>query len=305
MPCAPHKSALVLALALALPASVQAQTDKATHPTKALLWSLLPGGGHFYLGETGTGLGYALSTGAFLLAGAEVQRRNEALGREDEDNAPQIFGEKLWELSFFTAYRNAVAADGTDVRAEGLDDASISSLIAAPFRPAQLFDPWVLGAGLLGGALAAIDARDAERDLGDVSRVGILGHDYNRDDGTALYALSAVSISLGAGFGEEALFRGLLQTMLQERWGRTPGLWAASGVFGLAHIVGPDGKPNPGAVASATLAGAYLGWLYNRDGNRLARPIAAHFWYNFMLMGTSWALDPDDNPLGVEVQFEF
>jgi len=296
-----RRGALALAL-LALCGTAAAAPAKS--PGKALIWSLLPGGGHFYLGEVGTGIAYAASTAVFLGAGAEVQRRNDELGREDEYNAPSIVGEKIWELSFFTAYRDALAWDGTDIRALGYDDTPTADLILAPFSYRNFLDPWVLGAGVLGGVLAVASAEDNARGLGDVSRVGIWGRDYNRRDGTAAYGASALMVSLGAGVAEEALFRGLLQTMFQNDWGKTPGLWAAAGTFGAAHIVGPDGKPNIGAVLATTAGGAYFGWLYNREGNRLAKPIAAHFWYDFMLMAASWAADPENNALGVEVSFQ-
>lgn len=292
------------ACALALFAATAAAAEPAKSPNKALIWSLLPGGGHFYLGEVGTGLTYAISTAAFLGVGGEVQRRNDELGREDEYNAPSIVGEKIWELSFFTAYRSALAHDGTDLRTLGYDDTPTADLILAPFSYRNVLDPWVLGAGVLGGVLAAAGAEDNPRGLGDVDRVGIWGRDYNARDGTAAYGASALAVSLGAGVAEEALFRGLLQTMLQDHWGQAAGLWAASGTFGAAHIVGPDGEPNVGAVLVTTAAGAYLGWMYNREGNRLAKPIAAHFWYDFMLMAVSWATDPENNALGVEVSFE-
>ncbi len=38
---------------------------------------------------------------------------------------------------------------------------------------------------------------------------------------------------------------------------------------------------------------------------KLAKPIAAHFWYNFLAITTSFILDPEDNPLGAKVSFNF
>ena len=87
--------------------------------------------------------------------------------------------------------------------------------------------------------------------------------------------------------------------------GGAAGLWATAGTFGAAHIVAPDGSFNPGGVLFGTGAGAYLGWLYNREGNRLGEPIAAHFWYDFMLFAVGYIVDPDNNPMGVKVKFAF
>ncbi|HUR41663.1 MAG TPA: CPBP family intramembrane glutamic endopeptidase [Verrucomicrobiae bacterium] len=297
-------------LAAAVPAAAHDEAapepSAARQMTPAMLWSLLPGGGHFYLGDTGTGLTYATLTGAFLLTGAEVSRRNDELGREDEVNVAAIIGEKVWEYSIFTTFRESASRAGIDLRANGFDDTPTASLLAAPFHYDQFTRPEVFGAALLGIAGAAISAHDKDGGrLIDVERARMFGSDFDRDDATALYGLSALGVSMGAGMSEEALFRGVLQPILQDRWGRTPGLWAASGVFGAAHIVGVDGEPNVGGVLFASAAGAYFGWMYNRDGNRLAGPIAAHFWYDFMLFAASWAMDPDDSAFGFDVDFQF
>ena len=88
-------------------------------------------------------------------------------------------------------------------------------------------------------------------------------------------------------------------------WGERAGRWAAAGTFGAAHLIGLDGEVNPAAVAFTTAGGAYLGWLYDHDGQRLAAPVAAHFWYDFALLMTLWVRDPDNTPLGFDVQFSF
>ncbi len=270
------------------------------------MWSLLPGAGHIYLGDTGTGIGYATLTAAFLGGAYEVDRRNDRLGRDDEVNVPLLLGDKVWEYSIFTTFRSALAADGVDLRAARFDDTPTPVLLAAPFDPDQFLRPAVFGAALLGIAGAAWSAHDHRGGrLVDVERARMLGSTYERDQATALYGLSALGVSLGAAAAEEGLFRGVLQTVLQDRWGGTAGLWATAGTFGAAHIVGIDSELNVEGALFATGAGAYLGWLYNRDANRLAGPIAAHFWYDFMLLATTWALDPDDTPFGFDVEFSF
>lgn len=272
--------------------------------TPALLWSLLPGGGHFYLGDPVTGATYATLTGMFMLTGLEVQRRNDELERDDELNVPAAIGEKIWEYSIFTTFREAAKQADVDLRAERFDDTPTSSLLLAPLNPYQFFRPAVFGPALLGIAAASVAHDHDGGRLNDVTRARMLGSDFDRDDATALYMGSALMVSLGAGTAEEGLFRGVLQTILQDQWGRTGGLWAASGIFGAAHLGGGDDL-NVGGAMFATAAGAYLGWLYNHDDNRLAGPIAAHFWYDFTLFATAWALDPDDTPFGFGVDFEF
>ena len=90
-----------------------------------------------------------------------------------------------------------------------------------------------------------------------------------------------VLISLAAGIGEEMLFRGLIQSGLQQWLDRPSGLWIALGVasvvFGLAHMVSMT------YAVIAALIGAYLGALLIVSGNLLT-PIVAHGLYDFVAL---------------------
>ena len=82
-------------------------------------------------------------------------------------------------------------------------------------------------------------------------------------------------ISLLAGIGEEALFRGVIQAGIEQYFGSPA--WAlaiASILFGLAHLITPT------YAVLAGLIGAYLGWLLLATGNLLT-PIVAHSAYDF------------------------
>jgi membrane protease YdiL (CAAX protease family) len=88
--------------------------------------------------------------------------------------------------------------------------------------------------------------------------------------GIADFALIAVV----AGFGEELLFRGVIQAALATWLNITAGLVTASLLFGVAHIITPT------YAILAALIGAYLGWLaiYSED---LLAPIVTHAIYDF------------------------
>lgn len=74
-------------------------------------------------------------------------------------------------------------------------------------------------------------------------------------------------IAAVAGFGEEVLFRGVLQPLMNLFWSNV--------VFGLVHFITPAYALLAGAI------GAYLGWLLNESGNILA-PVIAHGLYDFL-----------------------
>jgi uncharacterized protein len=86
-----------------------------------------------------------------------------------------------------------------------------------------------------------------------------------------------LAISILAGAGEEALFRGLLQGGL-ERWvGPLPALILASAVFGACHWITPT------YALVAGLMGCTLGGLWWWTGNLLT-PMVAHGVYDFVAL---------------------
>lgn len=84
-------------------------------------------------------------------------------------------------------------------------------------------------------------------------------------------------ISLAAGFGEEVLFRGLLQSVFTDLWGVWLGIGAASFVFGLMHLITPT------YFVLAALLGVYLGGAWWLEGNLLG-VIVAHALYDFVAL---------------------
>lgn len=89
------------------------------------------------------------------------------------------------------------------------------------------------------------------------------------------------------GFGEEMLFRGFFQGLLEGALGPLAGLLVASVIFGLAHPV------TVAYFAVTALMGVYLGLLWNGTGNLLA-PVVAHAVYDFLAI--RWMLAHRTDP---------
>jgi membrane protease YdiL (CAAX protease family) len=91
---------------------------------------------------------------------------------------------------------------------------------------------------------------------------------------------TAVTIALVAGLaglGEEALFRGVVQTALLAHLPAWAAVAMTAAAFGLAHAL---------TVTYAVLAGlvgGYLGWLHVASGNLLV-PVLAHALYDFVAL---------------------
>lgn len=84
-------------------------------------------------------------------------------------------------------------------------------------------------------------------------------------------------ISCVAGIGEEALFRGLIQTRLAIEFTPWAGVVIASLLFGLLHFLSLT------YAIFATLFGLYLGWLLLSFDNLLV-PIITHGFYDFIVL---------------------
>ncbi len=86
----------------------------------------------------------------------------------------------------------------------------------------------------------------------------------------------AIVIAITAGFGEEILFRGVLQKWI--------GWWPQAIVFGLSHAIGGD----PLQIIVTGLIGLLFGWLIHR-GHSMWLVIAAHFSYDLALLSFALA----------------
>jgi len=128
--------------------------------------------------------------------------------------------------------------------------------------------------GLLAAALDLIE--DQVPALKDVTKatqrsvLALMGGTFK--PGLAL--LTAIALGLAAGFGEEMLFRGVMQYEIANRFGgAVTGVTLSSIVFGALHAV------TPLYAVLATIASVYFGGLYLWSDN-LAIPIACHTIYD-------------------------
>jgi len=100
-------------------------------------------------------------------------------------------------------------------------------------------------------------------------------------------------IAAAAGFGEELLFRGLLQPLLSLQFGVAPALIATSVMFGLLHFL------SKAYVVFAFVFSLYLGVMYLVTGNILV-PILAHGIYDAVALWASAVKGPVSPKLPAE-----
>lgn len=165
--------------------------------------------------------------------------------------------------SSFGAYRDARARDDLSYRTPAPKE-SLSDLALAPFSLEFLARPTTF----IPLALQAWA----------VSRKG--GYAIYRADDVSAGQLHAYNVTANefTAVGEEGFFRGFLNNELSNRWGGGWGLAGSSVLFGIAH----NGQGDTANAVQATIAGAYLGWVQQRNGFQIGEGVALHYWINVL-----------------------
>ena len=166
--------------------------------------------------------------------------------------------------SSFSAYREGRARD-TRVYRTPAPKESLSDLAVAPFSWEFLSRPTTfIPLGLQ--VLAVSRSRNG---------YGIYrGQDVSKAD-LHVYNITANEFTA---VGEEGFFRGFANNELSDRWGNGWGLAGSSLLFGISHT----GQGNTANAVQASLAGAYVGWVQQRNGFQIGEGVALHYWVNVL-----------------------
>jgi len=103
-----------------------------------------------------------------------------------------------------------------------------------------------------------------------------------------------------------------MQSGLSRAYGETAGWAWASLTFGLVHasnlpFVDRDKRLQYlyAGVPFITVLGSYLGLAYRYGGYRLSKPVAVHFWYDFLIEAIAFVGDPKHSPLSASIGLRF
>jgi membrane protease YdiL (CAAX protease family) len=275
---------------------------------------LCPGCGHLYLGDS---VGWAYLLGGVALVGGGIGLiAGETVSLSGGSSSAKVpvglllatTGQNLWFYSIFDAYRDARVARGDEGYRIHITHESLDELFVAPFNPSVLKSPWVwagvpamlaLGIGVSYVAERGGSTDPAPPTIFDVDKVNFMGKNFSRGAGYALGSGFFAALFSSVGVGEESLFRGVIQTELEERWG-LPGIAVASAIFGAIHITNfKDGRTIAIAIPTLSVLGGVLGMAYHSTGHKLATSVAMHFWYDTLLSMAAFAFDPTNQPFVV------
>jgi membrane protease YdiL (CAAX protease family) len=271
---------------------------------------LLAGTGQFYLGSYPHALLYAAGVGGLffyfysdLLHYAGTPARDDP-GVQEKQSFILTGGIDLDYLSIFDAYQ----LSRLFVRNRGyrtpLTYTSAGSLIKAPFQKEYILRTGTiipLGIVVLLSAIGYTIDRDAGTTFTQVDPV-LFGQPRGRPQAFFLGTGAAGAISMGAGVGEEAFYRGVLQNELSVYLGPLLGWVSASALFGLAHY---QQSQSMDKVYFTSALGAYLGLLYHHNQYDLRQSVAVHFWWDFFLFLESFLGRPNAGSHLLNVRFNF
>lgn len=228
---------------------------------------LVPGLGHAYLGDYKTAS--ALFGSFAVLANFEIK----PVKFIEEYNF--VSSSNIWSYGIYAAYRDVRAYNGNRGYLYPMPTENLNDLALAPFRLSVLRKPEVWGGFL--GALAVAVGINYFYQIKHSPSASIIPKDIS--------PLQAFPV----GIGEEALFRGYLQSRLSETFTPWGGIAISALAFGAMHI------PNAQLLAHEerkdyyrysipviTAAGVYFGWMTYKNTS-LKESVAMHSWYDFVL----------------------
>ncbi|MFC1476128.1 lysostaphin resistance A-like protein [Candidatus Zixiibacteriota bacterium] len=290
------------------PAHAQRSTLPIDSNRVPLIYLMAPGGTYFHEGNYAAGVAFALAELSFLAAGLLINDRLETDERT-ELNVPLLSLQQAYIIDKWGYYqKNQLRLRRQNPGMPGLvevDRTPFGALLCSPFKPKIFTRPFVLGFTALGIANGILIYHFSDRHYTDISAVRAVGGRMDRTAGTLYHESLALGVSYGAAVSEEMLFRGFLLPFLDHELGKTKGLIGSSVTFGALHLLNPDMEQPLFTFTYITAAGLAFGYNVQRNDYRLGEAIAAHFWYDLAILTALWVADPENNGLGLGVEFKY
>jgi len=290
--------------------AAQNSLGNSTQNNKPSFWHwLLPGGTHFFENNYSKGTYFALAEVGLLTSSILFDKNLKNNNSSEYYNYPFIFFSQLYTIDKGD-YLLRKLNQNFEKKKFRYDIPNFEQMLKAPFDFDEIQKPFVLAfivAGIVDAIISYSIAPKNQR-LTGVDRVFGYGNEFNSAMGTAIYTATSGVMSYGAGVSEEMIMRGGILPVLDYKYGKKVGLTVSSLLFSAAHIPSylkiNDTKQLLYAITQITTVGFLLGMNAQNNHYNIKTVIAAHTWFNFMVMTTSWLLNPQENPLGFSVTFK-
>jgi len=305
------KSLVVFLCFISLTVYSQSDTSFSEIPELYPRWTLyVPGASHFYDHRIAEGLIFSGVELGGLTVGIVYNNQLKSQTSSPYYNFPLLIGMQAYNIDKCDWFRNTlevVKYNHPDFR---YDPIKFNELLKAPFQAKNFFTP-INGIFIaVAAAELYLGSRGADHKFRDIDQMYFINRYMDRDPALAIYGVTSLAVSYGAGVAEEYYFRNGIMPIWDYRFGQRKGLIYSSLFFGSIHLTNlmfTSGKPDYGAallqVAEASVAGYFLGRDVQKRGYNIGPATAAHMWYDFMLMLGSFLIDPENNFLGVSMKF--
>jgi len=270
---------------------------------------LIPGGTYFYEGKIVEGITFTAIELGGIYVGLKYDNSLKSGSTSPYYNYPLQFGLEAYMINYCEYERNLLERCKYKYPDFKYDPISEKDLFLAPFKPENILTPITIG--MIGAACAELyfDGRTASKRWGDVQQMYFINHYIDKNQALATYATVSMASAWSAGVSEEYFMRNGIMPYLDYKLGKTQGLIYSSVGFGLMHFPNvffadkKDYGQELEQVFVTTIAGFLLGYDVQNRGYQIGPAVAAHVWYDFILMFGSFLIDPQNNEFAVQVKF--
>ncbi len=255
--------------------------------------SIIPGLGHVYLGDMQTG---GALMGSFALETGLAAATQGALSANLADCALNTLF-----YGMYAGYRDARIYNDQMGYKYRMPKDSLADLTMAPFSWSVIKKPEVWGGvlGMFAGGVLVATIVNSNRS----SHIVLSSDGYQ----------SRPLIAFPVGIGEEAFFRGVVQSQAIEFFKPAGGITFASIYFGAAHYQNTFRMSSQDrrlycqyVMPFIAACGGYMGWLSYKNGS-LKESVAVHAWYDFIIFSLASVASQSitGEPATFAIQFAF
>ncbi len=295
--------------------NISAQTaDSIKSPEPDILpgWTLyVPGASYFYQKDYLKGAVFAaLETGGVYM-GIKHSQTLKNNSSSPYYNFPLFIGLQAFQTEKLVNFKNQLERIKYYNPGFRYHDISEKELYLAPFKIKNIATPITGGMVLLAGVFLGLEKHYAKNSISEVSHIYFLNRYIPRNQALTAYGATSLAMGWAAGVGEEYIVRNYMMPIMDYKYGQTKGLIYSSVAFGALHFTNlffaekPDYKSTLLQVGQATVLGLILGRDIQKRDYNIGPAVAAHVWYDAVLMIGSFLINPENNFLGASVKFGF
>jgi membrane protease YdiL (CAAX protease family) len=302
----------VICLLLIFFISFAQRVDTVQTAPPALLprWTLyVPGASYFYQGKIWEGAFFSSLELGGIYTGIRYARQLKSHSSSPYYNYPLFLGLQAFQTEKLANFKNSLEWINYHHPEFKYHDISEKDLYLAPFRKENILTPITGGMVLLAGVFLGIEKLYERKGISQVEQMYFLNRYIDRNQALPIFGMTSLAMSWGAGVGEEYICRNYVMPILDYSYGQRKGLIYSSLFFGVAHFSNllfaekPDYASALLQVGEATIAGYFLGRDVQKRGYNIGPAVAAHMWYDAVLMIGSFLINPENNFLGVRIRF--